>query len=70
MPQVERLETTYGDTIKIVKVDASRNRRLCMELKVMVLPTFLFYKNGEGVARLSGEGLKVQDIADQIRKMV
>jgi thioredoxin len=70
MPQVEKLEGVYADKLKIVKVDATRSRRLCIELKVFGLPTYLFYKNGEDVARLTGGELKIQDIEDQIKKIV
>ena len=70
MPQVEKLEASCADKIKFVKVDASKNRRLCLELKVLGLPTYLFYKSGEGVARLTGGEIKIQDIEEQVRKVV
>lgn len=70
MPQVEKLEFSCADTIKFVKVDASRNRRLCLELRVLSLPTYLFYKNGESVARLAGGEIKIRDIEEQVRKFV
>ena len=70
MPQVEKLETTYGDKIKVVKVDASKNRRLCLELKVLGLPTYLFYKNGQGVGRLTGGDFKIQDVEEQLKKVI
>jgi thioredoxin 1 len=70
MPQVEKLEASCVDTVKFVKVDASKNRRLCLELKVMGLPTYLFYKNGESVARLAGGEIKIQDIEEQVRNFV
>ncbi len=69
MPQVEKLEEACAGTVKFVKVDASRNRRLCLELKVLGLPTYLFYKNGEGVARISGGEVKIQDIEEHVRKI-
>lgn len=70
MPQVEQLAQTYAGRVKITKIDASRNRRLCLNLRVMGLPTFLFYKNGENVARLSGQDLKIADIEQEIQKLV
>ncbi len=70
MPQVEKLEDGCADRIKFVKVDASKNRRLCLELKVLGLPTYLFYKNGEGVARLSGAQISIEDIEEHVRKIV
>lgn len=69
MPHVEKLEESCGEKVKFVKVDASKNRRLCLDLRVMSLPTYLFYKNGEGVARLSGGELKIKDIEEQVTKL-
>lgn len=68
MPQVEKLEAVCADKIKFVKVDTSKNRRLCLELKVLGLPTYLFYRNGESVAKLSGAEIKIQDIEAQVSK--
>jgi thioredoxin 1 len=62
MPQVESLETKYGASIKITKVDASQNRRMCLNLKVLGLPTFLIYKVGKEVARLTGDALTIGEI--------
>src|SRR5450756_243271 len=70
MPHVEKLEASCGDKIKFVKVDASKNRRLCLELKVLGLPTYLFYRNGEDVARLTGAEIKIQDIEEQVKNFV
>ena len=70
MPQIEKLEHTYGDKIKITKIDASKNRRLCLQLKVLGLPTFLFYAKGVGIARLTGQDLQIQDIENEIKKII
>jgi thioredoxin len=70
MPQVEKLEASCADTVKFVKVDASKNRRLCLDLRVLSLPTYLFYKNGESVGRLAGGEIKIQDIEEQVKKVV
>jgi thioredoxin 1 len=55
MPKVEALAKKYGEKVKISKVDSSKNRRLCLTLKVLGLPTFLVYKDGKEVDRLSGK---------------
>lgn len=70
MPQIEKLEQAYGDKIKVTKIDASKNRRLCLQLRVLGLPTFLFYKNGEGIGRLTGQDLQIQDIEEEVKKIV
>jgi thioredoxin 1 len=70
MPQVENLGTVYGGKLKISKIDASKNRRLCLNLKVLGLPTFLFYKNGQEVDRLSGGSLKIEEIETSVEKII
>jgi thioredoxin 1 len=70
MPHVEGLSETYGTKLKISKIDASKNRRLCLNLKVFGLPTFLFYKNGKEMDRLSGGDLKMEQIEASLKKLI
>ena len=53
MPEIEKIAEEFGENLKIAKVDASKNRRLCVELRVLSLPTIIFFKNGKEIARLS-----------------
>jgi thioredoxin 1 len=69
MPQVEALGTAYAGKVKITKVEAPKNRRLCLDLKVMSLPTFLFYKDGREVGRLSGI-VSVDAVEQSITKLL
>ena len=62
MPEVEKLAVEYEEKIKIGKLNSAENRRFCMSLKVMGLPTFLFYKNGECLKRLSGDEVTLEAI--------
>ena len=55
MPDVERLESERAPDLRVVKIEAPKNRRLCMELKVMGLPAFLLFRDGEEFSRLDGE---------------
>jgi thioredoxin 1 len=70
MPHVEGLADKYGSKLKISKIDASKNRRLCLNLKVLGLPTFLFYKDGKEIDRLSGNDLKISDIETALKKII
>lgn len=70
LPHVEKLVEVEGGKINLAKVDASKNRRLCLNLRVLGLPTFLIYQNGQEVARLSGQNLKIEQIAEAVRKVV
>jgi thioredoxin 1 len=69
MPKVEALAERYGDKVRITKVEAPKNRRLCLTLKVMSLPTFLFFKDGKEVDRLSGD-ITIQSIEECLRKLL
>ena len=55
MPHVEEMASEYENALKVVKIDASQNRRLCLNLRVMNLPTYLVFKDGKEVDRLTGE---------------
>lgn len=70
MPHVEGLAEKYGQKLKITKIDASKNRRLCLNLRVLDLPTFLFYKNGKEVKRLRGENLTIEEIGEAASKII
>jgi thioredoxin 1 len=54
MPEVHALAEKYGDKIKMCKLNTGENRRLAISQKVMGLPTFIVYKNGEKVKEISG----------------
>lgn len=70
MPHVEGLADKYSEKVKITKIDASKNRRLCLSLKVLGLPTYLFYKNGKEVDRLTGGDLAINDIEESVKRII
>ena len=53
MPHVERFAAERSE-LTVVKLEAPKARRLCMELRVMGLPAFLVFHDGEEAGRLSG----------------
>ncbi len=70
MPHVEALAEENKSNLKVVKVDASKNRRLCIDLKVMGLPSFLLFEDGNEVDRLSGKELTAEQVREFIKKHV
>ncbi|UYZ12605.1 thioredoxin domain-containing protein [Brevibacillus sp. WF146] len=62
MPEVEKLSEQYQGKVKVVKMNSAENRRLCIDLKVIGLPSFLLYKDGQVVARLSGKDIHIEEI--------
>jgi thioredoxin 1 len=41
MPEVEALSEKHQEKIKVVKLNSAQNRRLCIDLRVIGLPSFL-----------------------------
>lgn len=70
LPQVEELANAFEGKVKFCKLNAAENRRLCITLKVMGLPSFLFYKNGEAVSRISGEEASADSIKAETEKLL
>ena len=70
MPAVEKLEENYGGKVKVTKINATQNRRFCLSLKVLGLPTYLFYKNGKEIERLTGEDTTISEIEESVKKII
>lgn len=68
MPDVEVLAEEYAADVKMVKVNSAENKRLCVDMRVMGLPSFLVYKDGEEMERISGGELKKEDIEQLIQR--
>lgn len=66
MPVIERIVEEFGEPLRLIKVDASKNRRLCLNLKLLGLPSFLFYRNGREVKRLAGEQVSAGDLRQAV----
>jgi len=69
MPQVQALSEKYQGRVKMAKVEAPKSRRLCLNLKVMGLPTFLFFKDGKEIGRLTGN-ITIQSIEDSLKEIL
>jgi len=70
MPEVEKLAGNYEGRVKFCKLNVAENRRLVIGLRVMAVPTILFYKGGECVSRLSGDGVSIEDITTETEKLL
>lgn len=69
MPWMEDLADQAVDRVKIVKLNSAEsmeNRRLCVELRVLGLPTFLLYRDGAEVQRLSGDDCTPSAISELV----
>lgn len=55
-PHVEGIASSHPE-LAVVKLDASKARRLCIARRVMGLPTFLLFRDGEELARITDPSL-------------
>lgn len=60
-PHMANIADTNPD-LTVVKLDASKARRLCMSLQVRGLPTILLFRDGEEVARISEPNLTAEQV--------
>lgn len=70
MPAVEELATQFEGKIKFCKLNVAENRRQAITLKVMSVPTILFYKKGEMVDRISGDEVTLDAIRIRAEKLL
>lgn len=66
-PVLEQLKTTYGDKIRIIKIDIDKNSAIASQYQIQSVPTLILFKNGNIVWRQSGAMLlnELQNIIAQ-----
>jgi len=67
LPHVEALAARRSD-LRIVKLEAPKARRVCMELRLMGLPAFLLYRDGREVARLTDPNLTAAQLDEWLER--
>jgi len=70
MPAVETLADRYGDRVRVVKVNAPDNRKVCRDLRVAGLPAYLTMRDGVEVERLTGNGTTAEQIEAAIQRLL
>ena len=68
-PKVEEIEKQYEGKVKVLYIDVDEDTRLAQELGVMLLPSILFFKNGELVDGLQGTVDK-EEIEKKIKRII
>jgi thioredoxin 1 len=70
MPDVEKLAGEYEGRVKFCKLNVAENRRVAISLKVMGVPTILFYKGGELVSRITGGEVNLEAIRERTEALL
>ena len=69
-PQVEAFAEELVGKVNFFNMEIGPNRELLIELNVSGLPTFLFYKNGQKSSFLAGRNIFLDEIKDQLEKLL
>jgi thioredoxin 1 len=70
MPNVVTMGDEFEGRVKFCKLNVMENRRLVISLKVMGVPTFLFFKDGEQQDRITGDEVTVDAIRNRAQKLL
>lgn len=70
MPAVEKLSQEYEGKVKFGKINITKSKKLTKSLKVVMVPTLMFYKGGELKDRISGGDITQKDISERIEKLL
>ena len=70
MPAVEALEASYEGGLRLVKVNAPDNRKVCRDLRVAGLPAYLTMRDGVEVERLTSNGTTPEQIEQAIVRLL
>ena len=70
LPNVHKMAEEYEGKVKFCSVDVSGNRRVAIANKVMGLPSFLFWKDGAEVARISGGDVTLEKIREKVEALL
>ena len=69
MPHVERIAAERPE-LSVVKLEAPKARRICIEMQVHGLPTFLLLREGTEVARLSRSTISPGELEDWLDQSI
>ena len=53
-PVLEQVKATFGNRIRIIKVDVDSHQQIAAEYQIQSVPTLMLFQNGEMLYRQSG----------------
>jgi thioredoxin 1 len=70
MPAVEALGEKYADRIRLIKLNAPENRKVCRDLRVAGLPAYVTMRDGVEVERLTSATTTPEQIEQAIVRLM
>ena len=68
-PIMDRLKNEMGSQVRILKIDVDKNQEVANKFKVRSVPTFVLFKDGEILWRLSG-GMDINTLKSKIKAAI
>jgi len=68
-PIVEKLANEFEGKMKIGKLNIDNEMSIAQKYRVMSIPTFIFFKNGEAVKTIVG-GMSEKDLIEKINEVL
>ncbi len=53
-PTIKKIALVYVDRLKVVKLNTTENPDIAVRYNVMSVPTFMFFKDGKEIDRITG----------------
>ena len=70
LPEVEAFAEANAGRAKFCKLDSAGNRRLSIAQKVMGLPTFVFYRDGEKVFTFDKDSIEMAAVQAKLDELL
>jgi thioredoxin-like negative regulator of GroEL len=69
MPAIDALEDKFTDRVRVLKLNAPENRKVCRDLRIAGLPAYITFRDGVEVERLTSANATPQDIEEAIERL-
>ena len=60
----------YAGKVRVLKLNAPDNRKLCRDLRVAGLPAYLTLRDGVEVERVTGNGTTIADVEAAVGRLL
>ena len=70
MPAIDWLEQHYSGRLKVAKVDVTKNRPLCVKLRILSVPSVILYRGGTEVTRIVGDDVTEEGVKEAVEAVL
>lgn len=70
MPAVDALGERFADRVRLLKLNAPENRKVCRDLRIAGLPAYITFRDGVEVERVTSANATPEDIEAAIERLL